>query len=177
MEEKLTTKTKALLIGYPNNPTGTVMDQAALEEIAAFAQRHDLIVISDEIYCDLTYEGKHTCFASIPGMKERTLVMNGFSKSYAMTGLRIGYICGPKEVMQSLYKVHQYEILCAASTSQYGAIAALRKCDEDVKVMFDEYKIRRKIVYDALAKMGLKVFKPKGAFYNFSGYQLYWNER
>ena len=167
LEEKLTTKTKALLIGYPNNPTGTVMDQAALEEIAAFAQRHDLIVISDEIYCDLTYEGKHTCFASIPGMKERTLVMNGFSKSYAMTGLRIGYICGPKEVMQSLYKVHQYEILCAASTSQYGAIAALKKCDEDVKVMFDEYKVRRKIVYDALAKMGLKVFKPKGAFYIF----------
>lgn len=167
LEKKLTHRTKAILIGYPNNPTGTVMDRKALEEIAAFAKQHDLVVISDEIYCDLTYDGEHTCFASLPGMKERTLVMNGFSKSYAMTGLRVGYICGPKEVMQSLYKVHQYEILCAAATSQYGAIAALRKCDDDVQMMFDEYQARREIVYGALVKMGLSVFKPKGAFYIF----------
>lgn len=140
----MTPRTKAILIGYPNNPTGTVMDRESLVKIADFAQKHDLVVISDEIYCDLTYEGTHTCFASLPGMKERTLTMNGFSKSYAMTGLRIGYICGPREIMEQIYKVHQYEILCASVTSQYGAIAALKYCDDDVKAMYDEYAARRK---------------------------------
>lgn len=167
LEKKVTPHTKAILIGYPNNPTGTVMDRASLEKIAAFAEKHDLVVISDEIYCDLTYEGTHTCFASLPGMKERTLSMNGFSKSYAMTGLRIGYICGPKEIMQQIYKVHQYEILCASVTSQYGAIAALKYCDDDVKAMYNEYKARRDMVYEGLRKIGLSVFKPKGAFYIF----------
>ncbi|MGN0954458.1 pyridoxal phosphate-dependent aminotransferase [Dialister sp.] len=167
LEKKVTPRTKAILIGYPNNPTGTVMDRASLEKIAAFAEKHDLVVISDEIYCDLTYEGTHTCFASLPGMKERTLSMNGFSKSYAMTGLRIGYICGPKEIMQQIYKVHQYEILCASVTSQYGAIAALKYCDDDVKAMYNEYKARRDMVYEGLRKIGLSVFKPKGAFYIF----------
>ena len=167
LEKKVTPRTKAILIGYPNNPTGTVMDRGSLEKIADFAQKHDLVVISDEIYCDLTYEGTHTCFASLPGMKERTLTMNGFSKSYAMTGLRIGYICGPREIMEQIYKVHQYEILCASVTSQYGAIAALKYCDDDVKAMYDEYAARREMVYEGLKKIGLSVFKPKGAFYIF----------
>ena len=167
LEKKVTPKTKVLLIGYPNNPTGTVMDRASLEKIAEFAEKHDLIVISDEIYCDLTYEGEHTCFASLPGMKERTIVLNGFSKSYAMTGLRIGYMCAPKEAITSIFKVHQYAILCASSTSQYGAIAALRQCDDDVKAMYEEYALRRVIVYEGLKKIGLPVFEPKGAFYIF----------
>lgn len=167
LEAKVTEKTKVLLIGYPNNPTGTVMDKESLLEIAEFATKHDLVVISDEIYCDLTYEGEHICFASLPGMQERTVVLNGFSKSYAMTGLRVGYICGPKEVMESIYKVHQYEILCASVTSQFGAITALTECDADVKNMFDEYAARREFVYKALIDMGLSVFKPKGAFYIF----------
>lgn len=167
LEKKVTPRTKAILIGYPNNPTGTVMDRDSLMKLAAFAEKHDLIVISDEIYCDLTYEGTHTCFASLPGMRERTLTMNGFSKSYAMTGLRIGYVCGPREALEEIYKVHQYEILCASTTSQYGAIAALRYCDDDVKAMYNEYTARREMVYDGLVKMGLPVFKPKGAFYIF----------
>lgn len=167
LEKKVTPKTKAILIGYPNNPTGTIMEREELLGIADFAQKHDLIVISDEIYCDLTYEGEHCCFASLPGMRERTIVMNGFSKSYAMTGLRIGYVCGPRESLEDVYKVHQYEILCASVTSQYGAIAALRECDADVKSMYDEYKARRDMVYEGLTKIGLPVFKPKGAFYIF----------
>lgn len=167
LEKKVTPRTKALLIGYPNNPTGTVMDRKSLEAIAAFAEKHDLMVISDEIYCDLTYEGSHTCFASLPGMQERTLVMNGFSKSYAMTGFRVGYVCGPREALEPLYKVHQYEILCAATPSQYGAIAALKYCDKDVSAMHDEYKVRRDMVYQSLVDMGLPVFKPQGAFYIF----------
>lgn len=167
LEKKVTPKTKALLIGYPNNPTGTVMDRQSLEEIAAFAKKHDLIVIADEIYCDLTYEGQHTCFASLPGMRERTLVMNGFSKSYAMTGMRIGYISAPREALEEIYKVHQYEILCASTTSQYGALEALRSCDDDVKAMYDEYAARREMIYQGLVDMGLTVFKPKGAFYIF----------
>lgn len=167
LEKKVTPKTKALLIGYPNNPTGTIMDRDSLEKIAAFAEKHDLIVIADEIYCDLTYEGTHTCFASLPGMQERTIVMNGFSKSYAMTGMRIGYICAPAEALEEIYKVHQYEILCASTTSQYGALEALRACDEDVKAMYEEYAARREMIYQGLVDMGLTVFKPKGAFYIF----------
>ena len=167
LEKKVTPKTKALLIGYPNNPTGTVMDRESLEQVATFAKKHDLIVIADEIYCDLTYDGSHTCFASLPDMRERTIVMNGFSKSYAMTGMRIGYICAPKEALEEIYKVHQYEILCASTTSQYGALEALRSFDADVKAMFDEYKARREIIYQGLLDMGLPVFKPKGAFYIF----------
>lgn len=167
LEKNITPGTKAILIGYPNNPTGTVMDRDSLVKVASFAEKHDLIVISDEIYCDLTYEGKHTCFASLPGMRDRTLVMNGFSKSYAMTGLRVGYICGPAQIMQQVYKVHQYEILCTSVTSQYGAIAALKYCNDDVKAMFREYETRRNIVYDGLCRMGLSVVKPEGAFYIF----------
>ncbi len=167
LEEKVTPKTKVLLIGYPNNPTGTVMTKDELAEIAKFVEKHDLVVISDEIYCDLTYEGTHTCFAALPGMKERTIVLNGFSKSYAMTGLRIGYLCAPADAVSQIYKVHQYAILCASSTSQYGAIEALEHCDEDVKAMYDEYAARRVMIYEGLKKIGLHVFEPKGAFYIF----------
>ena len=167
LKEKITDKTKLLILPYPNNPTGTVMDRESLMKIAEFAVKHDLIVISDEIYCDLTYEGEHVCAASLPGMKERTIVLNGFSKSYAMTGLRIGYLCAPKEAVESIFKVHQYEILCASATSQYGAIAALEQCDEDVKAMCEEYAARRVMVYEGLRGMGLPVFEPKGAFYAF----------
>ena len=167
LEKKVTPKTKAILIGYPNNPTGTIMDRASLEKVAAFAKAHDLIVIADEIYCDLTYEGQHTCFASLPDMQERTIVLNGFSKSYAMTGLRIGYVCAPREALEEIYKVHQYEILCASTTSQYGAIEALRNCDDDVNAMYEEYAARREMIYQGLVDMGLTVFKPKGAFYIF----------
>ncbi len=167
LEEKVTDKTKALFIGFPNNPTGTVMDRESLEKIAEFVEKHDLIVVSDEIYCELTYEGEHTCFASLPGMRERTVVLNGFSKAHAMTGLRIGYTCAPKEVSEMMLKVHQYAILCASTTGQYGAITALRECDDDVARMKAEYDARRKVIYEALKDMGLEVFEPKGAFYIF----------
>lgn len=167
LENKVTPHTKVLLVGYPNNPTGTVMTKADLEKIAAFVEKHDLIVISDEIYCDLTYEGQHTCFASLPGMKERTIVLNGFSKSYAMTGLRIGYLCAPAKAVEQIYKVHQYAILCASVTSQYGAIEALANCEEDVKAMYDEYAARRVMIYEGLKEIGLHCFEPKGAFYIF----------
>jgi aminotransferase len=167
LEKRVTPKTKAMIIGYPNNPTGTVMTREQLIAIADFAERHDLIVVADEIYCDLTYDGTHTCFASLPGMKERTILLNGFSKSYAMTGLRIGYACAPAGLLNGLYKVHQYTIMCASVTSQYGAIAALEKCDADVESMVEEYRARREIVYEGLLDAGLHVFKPKGAFYAF----------
>ncbi|MCI5837104.1 MAG: aminotransferase class I/II-fold pyridoxal phosphate-dependent enzyme [Veillonellaceae bacterium] len=167
LEEKVTAKTKALLIGFPNNPTGAVMTREDLLEIAEFAAKHDLIVISDEIYCELTYSGEHTCFASLPGMRERTIVLNGFSKAHAMTGLRIGYTCAPKELTQIMFKVHQYAILCANVTGQYGALAALRECDADVAAMKAEYDARRQVIYRAFQDMGLAVFEPKGAFYIF----------
>lgn len=167
LEEKVTPKTKALLIGFPNNPTGTVMDRESLEKIAAFVKKHDLIVVSDEIYCELTYLGEHTCFSSLPGMRERTIVLNGFSKAHAMTGMRLGYTCAPKEVSAMMLKVHQYAILCANTTAQHGAITALRECDADVAAMKAEYNERRKVIYQAFLDMGLKVFEPKGAFYIF----------
>lgn len=167
IEAKITDKTKALLIGFPNNPTGTVMDRASLEKIAAVAEKHDLIVISDEIYGELTYEGEHTCFASLPGMRERTIVLNGFSKAHAMTGLRLGYACAPKELSEMMLKIHQYVIMCASATSQYGAIAALRECDAEVAAMKAEYDERRQVIYQAFKEMGLAVFEPKGAFYIF----------
>lgn len=167
LEKKVTPRTKILFIGYPNNPTGTVMTRDDLQKIADFVIAHDLIVVSDEIYCDLTYEGTHTCVASLPGMQERTIVMNGFSKSFAMTGLRVGYIAAPKEVMESIFKVHQYELLCASVTSQYGAITALQSCQDEVVEMRQEYKERRDILYKGLRNMGLPVKKPGGAFYMF----------
>lgn len=167
LEKYITPKTKVLLIGFPNNPTGTIMDRESLMEIAEVAKRHDLVVISDEIYAELTYEGTHTCIASLPGMRERTVVFNGFSKAYAMTGMRIGYACAQRELTETMFKIHQYAIMCAPTTSQKGALAALRECDEDVAAMKAEYDRRRLFVYDELTKMGLPCVKPQGAFYIF----------
>ena len=167
LEQYITAKTKVLLIGFPNNPTGTVMDRESLLAIAEVAKRHDLVVISDEIYAELTYEGTHTCIASLPGMRERTVVFNGFSKAYAMTGMRIGYACAPRELTETMFKIHQYAIMCAPTTSQKGALAALRECDADVAAMKAEYNRRRLFVYDELTKMGLPCVKPQGAFYIF----------
>ncbi len=167
LERAVTPRTKALLIGFPNNPTGTIMGREALLEVAAFAQEHDLIVISDEIYGDLTYTGTHTSVASLPRMKERTILLNGFSKAHAMTGMRVGYFCAPAEVTAMMNKIHQYAILCAGVTGQYGAITALRECDDDVAAMKAEYDRRRQVIYRAMCNMGLPVFEPQGAFYIF----------
>ena len=168
LEEHLTPKTKALLIGYPNNPTGAVMSRQDLLAIAEFAEKHDLIVISDEIYGDLTYGGEeHVCFSSLPGMQERTILLNGFSKAYAMTGWRIGYALGAPDIITAMTKIHQYTILCAPVTAQIAAIEALRHGDKYMKKMVAEYDRRRHLIYDGLTKLGLKCFEPKGAFYIF----------
>ncbi len=143
------------------------MDREALSKVADFAIKHDLIVISDEIYCELTYEGEHTCVASLPNMKERTVVLNGFSKAYAMTGLRIGYVCAPAELLAAALKIHQYGILAAPTNSQLGALTALRECDDDVHAMFEEYKARREMIAEGFRKMGLPFSMPNGAFYIF----------
>lgn len=168
LEKVVTPKTKALVIGYPNNPTGTVMTREELLPIAEFAKAHDLIVLSDEIYCELVYgDTKFTSFAALPDMRERTIIFNGFSKAYAMTGMRLGYICAPREGLAPILKLHQYAIMCANTTAQVGGIAALRECDDDVEAMRQEYDRRRKVIYRGLCDMGLPVFEPKGAFYIF----------
>ena len=164
----MTPKTKVLLIGYPNNPTGAIMTRKDLLAIAAFAEKHDLIVISDEIYGDLTYGGeKHVCFSSLPGMQERTILLNGFSKAYAMTGWRIGYALGNKAFISAMTKIHQYTMLCAPITAQIAAIEALRHGEKYMKKMVAEYDRRRHLIYDGFTKMGLPCFEPKGAFYIF----------
>ena len=168
LEEHVTPRTKALLIGYPNNPTGAIMTRKDLLAIAAFAEKHDLIVISDEIYGDLTYGGeKHVCFSSLPGMQERTILLNGFSKAYAMTGWRIGYALGNKAFISAMTKIHQYTMLCAPITAQIAAIEALRHGEKYMKKMVAEYDRRRHLIYDGFTKMGLPCFEPKGAFYIF----------
>ncbi len=168
LEEHVTPKTKVLLIGYPNNPTGAIMTRKDLLAIAAFAEKHDLIVISDEIYGDLTYGGeKHVCFSSLPGMQERTILLNGFSKAYAMTGWRIGYALGNKAFISAMTKIHQYTMLCAPITAQIAAIEALRHGEKYMKKMVAEYDRRRHLIYDGFTKMGLPCFEPKGAFYIF----------
>ena len=159
---------KAIVIGYPNNPTGTVMSAEELMPIAKFAEEHDLIVLSDEIYCELMYgDAKFTSFAKLPGMRERTVIFNGFSKAYAMTGMRLGYVCAPREGLAPILKLHQYAIMCANTTAQVGGITALKECDDDVEAMRQEYDRRRKVIYKGLCDMGLPVFEPKGAFYIF----------
>lgn len=168
LEEHVTPRTKVLLIGYPNNPTGAIMTRKDLEAIAEFATRHDLIVISDEIYGALTYGGeKHIAFSSLPGMQERTILLNGFSKAYAMTGWRIGYALGNKTIISAMTKIHQYTMLCAPITAQLAAVEALRHGEKYMKKMVAEYDRRRKLIYDGLTKMGLPCFEPKGAFYIF----------
>jgi aminotransferase len=163
----ITPRTKALLLGYPNNPTGAVMTRERLLEIAAIAQEHDLLVFSDEIYDRLVYGVEHTCFASLPGMQERTVLLGGFSKAYAMTGWRVGYVAAPQEIAQAAYKVHQYAIMCAPTPSQYAALEALRNGESDVQAMRAEYDRRRRVLVDGLNDIGLTCFEPRGAFYAF----------
>ena len=167
LEPHLTPKTKVILIGYPNNPTGAVMGREDLLKIADFAEKHDLIVISDEIYGDLTYDGVHECFSTLPNMRDRTILLNGFSKAYAMTGWRIGYALGNEDFIGAMTKIHQYTMLCAPITAQVAAIEALKHGEKYMKKMVAEYDRRRRLIYDGLNKLGLKCFEPKGAFYIF----------
>lgn len=163
----ITPKTKILVLPFPNNPTGAVMTKENLQEIADICIDKDIFVVSDEIYSELTYGGKHCSIASIPGMKERTIVINGFSKSHAMTGWRLGYACGPNNIIKQMVKIHQFAIMCAPTNSQYAAVEGLRNCDADVENMRTEYDRRRKFMLTKLRGMGLKCFEPFGAFYIF----------
>lgn len=165
--EKITDKTKILVLPFPNNPTGAVMRREDLEAIAEVIIEKDLFVLSDEIYSELTYQEDHVSIASLPGMWERTLTINGFSKSHAMTGWRLGYLCGPKEMIAQMTKIHQFAIMCAPTTSQYAAVDALRCGDEDVARMRESYDQRRRFLMHEFARMGLKCFEPFGAFYVF----------
>lgn len=167
LEAAITPKTKLLVMPFPNNPTGAVMEQKDLEAVAEVVRKHDLFVLSDEIYAELTYLENHVSIASIPGMKERTVVINGFSKSHAMTGWRLGYACGPAEIIKQMLKIHQFAIMCAPTTSQYAAVEALRNGDEDVAMMREEYNGRRRYVLERFKEMGLPCFEPFGAFYAF----------
>lgn len=167
IKESITDKTKALVLSYPNNPTGAVMGKKDLEEIADVANENDLAVISDEVYGKLTYEGSHTCFSELRGMKERSIILNGLSKSHAMTGMRIGFALGSEELIGAMTKIHQYSMLCAPITAQMGAIEALKNGDGEMKKMVREYDRRRRLVVDGLNKMGLDCFEPRGAFYAF----------
>ncbi len=163
----ITDKTKILVMPFPNNPTGAIMTKEDLEEIVDVIIEKDLFVISDEIYSELTYGSNHVSIASFPGMKERTIVINGFSKSYAMTGWRLGYACGPRVIMDQILKIHQYAIMCAPTTSQYAAVSALKKGDADVERMRTAYNQRRNYLMRRFDKMGLQCFEPFGAFYVF----------
>lgn len=165
--EAITPRTKALLIGYPNNPTGAVMLRPELAQLADIAQEHDLLVISDEIYGHLTYEGHHTCFASLPDMKERTLLLNGFSKAYAMTGWRIGYACGPGPIIEAMMRIHGYTALCSSVLAQVGATEALRNCAAEMADMMAQYDQRRRLFVKGLSDIGLPCVEPRGAFYAF----------
>lgn len=168
LKDKVTEKTRLLILPFPNNPTGAIMEKEDLEAIAQFVIEHDLMVLSDEIYSELTYGGKkHVSIATIDGMKERTVVINGFSKSFAMTGWRLGFACGPKEIIAMMTKLHQFCIMSAPTTAQYAAIEALRNGDDDIVMMRDQYDMRRRLVVGSLNKMGLTCFEPKGAFYCF----------
>ncbi|TWH45446.1 aminotransferase class I/II-fold pyridoxal phosphate-dependent enzyme [Sporomusa sp. KB1] len=167
LENLVTPRTKVLLIGYPNNPTGAIMPKEELTAIAQFAIKHDLIVISDEIYAALTYDGTHTCFASLPKMRNRTILLNGFSKAYAMTGWRVGYALSNPDFIAAMNKIHQYTMLCAPITAQLAAIEALRHGQDKMKSMVVEYNCRRQLMLKGLHQLGLKCFEPKGAFYIF----------
>ena len=167
LEAAITPKTKLLVLPYPNNSTGAVMEKSDLEAIAEIIKKHDLYVLSDEIYSELTYTDNHVSIASLPGMKERTIVINGFSKSHAMTGWRLGYACGPEIIIKQMLKIHQYAIMCAPTTSQYAAIDAMKNGDEDVQKMREEYNGRRRYLLHRFKEMGLECFEPFGAFYMF----------
>ena len=167
LREAITDKTKVLILPFPNNPTGAIMERKDLEAIAEVILEKDIFVISDEIYSELTYNGKHVTIAELPGMQERTIVINGFSKAFAMTGWRLGYACGPANIIEQMTKIHQFAIMCAPTTSQYAAVAALRDGDEDVAQMCESYNQRRRFLMHAFKEMGLPCFEPFGAFYVF----------
>lgn len=167
LEDAITDKTKVLILPFPNNPTGSIMEKEDLEAIAKVIIKHDIFVISDEIYSELSYKNKHISIASIEGMKERTILINGFSKSYAMTGWRLGYACGNKDIIAQMTKIHQYAIMCAPTISQYAAIDALKNGDSDVERMKQSYNQRRRFLINAFKDMNLKCFEPFGAFYVF----------
>lgn len=165
--EKITDRTKILVLPFPNNPTGAIMEKERLEEIAKIVIEKDLFVISDEIYSELTYKDQHTTIAAFPGMKERTVLINGFSKSYAMTGWRLGYAAAPRAILEQMLKIHQYAIMCAPTTSQYAAVSALKHGDVDVAKMRESYNQRRRFLLNAFREMGIECFEPMGAFYTF----------
>ena len=165
--DSITDKTKILMLAFPNNPTGAIMTKEELEELVPVIIEHDLYVISDEIYSELTYDNKHCSIASLPGMKERTVTINGFSKAFAMTGWRLGYACAPKEIMKQMIKLHQFAIMCAPTNSQFAAVEALRNCDDDVDRMVEAYNQRRRFLLNSFKEMGIDCFEPFGAFYVF----------
>lgn len=165
--DAITEKTKVLILPYPNNPTGAIMERGDLEKIADIVKEKDILVMSDEIYSALTYKDKHISIASLNGMKERTILINGFSKAYAMTGWRLGYACAPKEIISQMTKIHQFAIMCAPTTSQYAAISALKNGDSDVEQMRKSYNMRRRFLMNAFKEMELECFEPYGAFYVF----------
>ena len=167
LTDAITPRTKLLVLPFPNNPTGAIMQRKDLEAIARIIIDHDLYVISDEIYAELTYQQEHVSIASLPGMRERTVLINGFSKAYAMTGWRLGYACAPKVILEQMLKIHQYAIMCAPTTSQYAAVEAVRNGDEDVISMREEYNGRRRYLMHRFEEMGLSCFEPFGAFYAF----------
>ncbi|MBO6088428.1 aminotransferase class I/II-fold pyridoxal phosphate-dependent enzyme [bacterium] len=167
LENAITDKTKLLILPYPNNPTGAIMEKNDLIKIAQIIKKHDIYVLSDEIYSELTYKGKHTSIASIEGMQERTILINGFSKSYAMTGWRLGYACAPENIIRQMTKIHQFAIMCAPTTSQYSAVEALKNGDKDVEEMRQSYNMRRRFLMKRFKEMGLNCFEPYGAFYVF----------
>ena len=167
LRSAITDKTKILILSFPNNPTGAVMERKDLEAIAEVIREKDIFVISDEIYSALSYKGKHVSIASLPGMQERTVLINGFSKAYAMTGWRLGYACAPSVIMEQMIKIHQFAIMCAPTTSQYAAVEALRRGDEDVALMCEAYNQRRRFLMHTFREMGLQCFEPYGAFYVF----------
>ncbi|MFI3212501.1 MAG: aminotransferase class I/II-fold pyridoxal phosphate-dependent enzyme [Eubacteriales bacterium] len=167
LRDAITDKTKVLILPFPNNPTGAIMEQKDLEEIAKVIIEKDIFVMSDEIYSELSYKDQHVSIITIDGMRERTILINGFSKSYAMTGWRLGYACGPKEIIEQMTKIHQFAIMCAPTTSQYAAVEALKNGDEDVRSMKESYDQRRRYLLHAFREMGLPCFEPFGAFYVF----------
>ena len=167
LEAAITPKTKLLVLPFPNNPTGSVMERKDLEAIAKVIEKYDLYVLSDEIYAELTYLEKHVSIASLPGMKERTILISGFSKSHAMTGWRLGYACGPAVIIKQMLKIHQFAIMCAPTTSQYAAVEAMKNGDADVAMMREEYNGRRRYLMKRFKDMGLECFEPFGAFYAF----------
>ena len=167
LEAAITPKTKILVLPFPNNPTGAILTREELLPLAEIVQKHDLYVVSDEIYSELTYLNQHCSIASLPGMRERTILINGFSKSFAMTGWRLGYACGPKEILKQMLKIHQYAIMCAPTASQYAAVEALRNCGRDVEEMRESYNQRRRFLMHEFKRMQLECFEPYGAFYVF----------